>query len=55
MEEEVIRTNVYLPAKLWEAAKIRAMKDRVSFTEIVRKALALYLAEPKKLAKKKGG
>ncbi len=50
MKEKDIRTNVILPESLWEKAKIQATMERVSFTEIVRRALAEYLAkkEPKK-------
>ena len=43
MEEKVIRTNVLLPEMLWEQAKFRATIERVSFTEVVRKALKEYL------------
>jgi hypothetical protein len=53
MKEKDMRTNVILPESLWEKAKIRATMDRVSFTEIVRRALAEYLA--KKEPRKKGG
>ncbi len=53
MEEKDIRTNVILPESMWEQAKIRATMERVSFTEIVRRALKEYLA--KKESKKKGG
>ena len=53
MEEKDIRTNVILPESLWEKAKIQATMERVSSTEIVRRALAEYLA--KKEFKKKGG
>jgi len=42
-----------LPESLWEKAKIQATMERVSFTEIVRRALTEYLA--KKESKKKGG
>jgi|APFre7841882590_1041340.scaffolds.fasta_scaffold73949_2 hypothetical protein len=53
MEEKIIKTNVLLPESMWEQAKIRATMERVSFTEIVRRALGEYLA--KKESKKKGG
>ncbi len=53
MKEKDIRTNVILPESLWEKAKIKATMERVSFTEIVRRALSEYLA--KKESKKKGG
>ena len=45
MEEKIIRTNVALPESLWEQSKIRATMERVSFTEIVRRALRQYLGK----------
>jgi metal-responsive CopG/Arc/MetJ family transcriptional regulator len=47
--ETDMRTNVILPESLWEEAKMRAMKDRVPLTEVVRRALRQYLdkKEPK--------
>ena len=53
MKEKDIRTNVILPESLWEKAKIQATMERVSFTEIVRRALAQYLAkkEPSRVLK----
>jgi len=47
-----MRTNIILPESLWEKAKIRATMERVSFTEIVRRALSEYL--DKKEPKRKG-
>jgi hypothetical protein len=55
MEEKIIKTNVLLPESMWEKAKIRATMDRVSFTEVVRRALTLYFAESKKETKKGRG
>ena len=43
MKEKDMRTNVILPESLWEKAKIQATMERVSFTEIVRRALKEYL------------
>ena len=43
MKEKAIRTNIILPESLWEQAKIKATMERVSFTEIVRRALKEYL------------
>ena len=43
MNGKIIRTNVALPESMWEQAKIRATMERVSFTEIVRRALKDYL------------
>jgi len=53
MKEKDMRTNVILPESLWEKAKIKATMERVSFTEIVRRALTEYLAkrEPKRKGK----
>ncbi len=50
--EKTIKTNVLLPESLWEKAKIQATLERASFTEIVRRALAEYLAGKK--SKRKG-
>ncbi len=52
MEEKTIRTNIALPESLWEQVKFQATIERVSFTEIARKALREYL---EKQSKKKGG
>ncbi len=52
MEEKIIKTNVLLPESMWEKAKIKATMERVSFTEIVRRALSEYL--DKKEPKRKG-
>jgi hypothetical protein len=52
VEEKIIKTNVLLPESMWEKAKIKATMERVSFTEIVRRALSEYL--DKKEAKRKG-
>lgn len=41
---ETMQTNILLPEPLWEQAKMRAVKDRVSFTEVVRRALTQYLS-----------
>jgi len=48
MAEKNIRTNVQFPESLWERAKTRAVKDRVSLAEIIRRALKEYL-KPEKL------
>ena len=47
-----MRTVITFPDELWEEAKNRAVKERVSLAEIVRRALAEYLS--KKESKKKG-
>jgi hypothetical protein len=42
-EGKIMQTNILLPEMLWEQAKMKAVKDRVSFTEVVRRALTEYL------------
>jgi hypothetical protein len=56
MKEKDMRTNVILPESLWERAKIQATMERVSFTEIVRRALLAYLrkSDMKATAQSKG-
>lgn len=46
MEERIVKTNILISEKMLERAKIRAAKERVSFTGLVRKALKEYLAKP---------
>jgi len=53
MQERIIKTNVLLPETMWEQAKIRATMERVSFTEIVRRALKEYLGKKKTSGRKK--
>lgn len=43
MSTKTVRSQVLLPEDLWEEAKTRAVKDRDSFSGIVRKALEKYL------------
>ena len=47
-----MRTIVNIPDDLWEKAKNKAVDERVSLAEIVRRALTKYLAKGK--PKKKG-
>ena len=56
MKEKDMRTNVILPESLWEKAKIQATMERVSFTEIVRRALMAYLekSDRKETAQSRG-
>lgn len=51
MKEKDMRTNVILPESLWEKAKIQATMERVSFTEVVRRALKEYLEKKSKKGK----
>lgn len=53
-KEKDIRTNIILPESLWEKTKIRAAKERIPFTEIVRRALKEYLGRENPKPKKKG-
>ena len=47
-EDETV-TSLIVPKKLWEEAKIRAMKERISLGELIRKAIKDYLGKkPKK-------
>lgn len=48
-----MRTVIIIPDDLWEKAKTKAMNERVSLAEIIRRALQEYLREGK--PKKKGG
>jgi metal-responsive CopG/Arc/MetJ family transcriptional regulator len=50
--EKDIRTNIILPESMWVKLKIRAVAERASFTEIVRRALREYL-EKKETKKRK--
>jgi hypothetical protein len=47
-----MRTVIMIPDDLWEKAKRKAVDERVSLAEIVRRALAKYLVKEK--AKRKG-
>jgi hypothetical protein len=38
-----LRTIISLPDDLWKKAKIRAVEERVSLAEVVRRALEAYL------------
>jgi predicted DNA binding CopG/RHH family protein len=44
-KEKDIRTNIILPESMWVKLKIRAVAERVPFTEIVRRALREYLGK----------
>jgi hypothetical protein len=46
MAERLVKTNVLIPEKLLERGKIRAVREKTSFTALVRKALKEYLAKP---------
>jgi hypothetical protein len=53
--EKKIQTNINLTEDLWEQAKIRATMERISLSELTRRALKEYLTkkEPKKKEGKK--
>lgn len=40
---EIHKTNLGIPRRLWEAARIRAMKEDRNLEEIVAEALEAYL------------
>jgi hypothetical protein len=42
-KEEGLTTNVILTAEIWENAKIRAAKERITLSELTRRALRKYL------------
>jgi hypothetical protein len=42
----VVKTTVELPARLWRAAKIRAMDDRVDLRTVLIRALEGFLDAP---------
>jgi len=42
-EQEIVRTTIRVPQELWDKAKIRAVKERISLQEMVIVALAAYL------------
>lgn len=43
MGEEIVKTTVELPKKLWKAAKKRAIDDEGDFKTVVINALEAYL------------
>ena len=45
---EIQRTALGLPKKIWQAARIQALKEGRSFQELVAEALEEYLRKPKK-------
>ena len=53
MDKKEIKTNIIFPIDMWEKAKIRAAKERISLGELVRLALKEYLAREKPKEKRK--
>lgn len=48
-EDRNVKTTIELPEKLWRAAKVRALDDRIDFRSVVIAALEEYLRpRPKK-------
>jgi hypothetical protein len=45
---EIQKTNLGLPRRIWEAAKIRAMKENRTMQELVAEAIEDYLRKVKK-------
>jgi hypothetical protein len=46
MDQRIVKTNILVPGKLLDRAKIRAVKEKISFSEMVRRALKEYLSKP---------
>ena len=42
-EEAVVKTTLRVPQSLWQKAKIRSVKDRISFQSLMLEALRAYL------------
>ena len=42
-KEKELKTNVILTEGLWEKSKIRAAKDRITLSELVRRSLREHL------------
>jgi len=42
-DEAVVKTTLRVPQSLWQKAKIRSVKDRVSFQSLMLEALRAYL------------
>ena len=49
---ETQKTNLGLPRRLWEAAKVRAMKENRTMQELVAEAIEDYLRKAKKGGKR---
>jgi hypothetical protein len=55
MEKKNIITNIILPEDVWEEAKIRAAKNRISLSEVVRRSLIKDLIEQDSEIKRRRG
>lgn len=42
-DEDMVKTTLRLSAETWRKARVRALDERVSFQEIVERALEQYL------------
>ena len=42
-QEEIVRTTIRVPRKLWDAAKHRAIEERLPLQDVVIKALESYV------------
>lgn len=51
MAEGTVKTTIMIPQKIFERGKIRAVKERTTFTALMVKALKEYLAKPLKVEK----
>ena len=43
--QEMVKTTLRLSAEVWRKARVRALDERVSFQEIVERALDQYLSK----------
>jgi hypothetical protein len=48
---EIQKTALGLPRRLWEAAKVQAMKENRTLQELIAEALEEYLRKGKKVGK----
>lgn len=55
MEKKNVITNIILPEDLWEEAKIRAAKNKISLSEVVRGALIENLVKQDPEIRKRRG
>jgi hypothetical protein len=47
-EQPMIKTTLQFEEAIWREAKIRAMDERISLTELVELAVKAYLKQPKR-------
>ena len=47
----MVKTTLRVPEALWEAARMRAIRERRTFQEVLAAALAMYVKTPMKAEK----